>query len=915
MMKIAPLAKNEQARLAALRGLDVLDTDHDEKLNDLVKLAAHICQTPLAAISLIDEDRQWVMAITGAEARETSREIAFCSHTILQDGIMLVPDALLDERFFDHPNVACASGVRFYAGVPLATENGENLGSLCVVDIVPRELNQGQLNALKTLADQVMVYLNFRQYRSKLKQYVDDIEQKNTQLRRESEKNLAILRNASDGIHIVDDAGYLIEASDSFCTMLGYSRDELIGKNVAQWDAVFSGHEIVSNIAKQITSQTRSEFETHHRRKDGTVFAVEVSGMPLELDGKMVVFNSSRDITLRKQEEVALQNSNRALAALSSVNRGLMHASDEEALLQSVCQTLVAECGYRLAWVGYLEHDAELSVRPVAQYGFEQGYLESAKIVWADTGRGNGPMGKAARTGKPQIVRNILTDESMLPWREAAIKRGYESGIALPLSHFGKVFGVLSIYAASPDAISQEEAMFLEEMANDLAYGLESIRVRKERDVALEQLAQANAQIEEERAHLVDRVTERTTQLQMANHAKDSFLATMSHEIRTPLAGLLGMMELLGLSELAPKQAELLGAAQKSGHSLLRIVNDILDWSKIEAGKLELAPRAATILDMLKSVTSTYAQIASEKDIHLKIELDPELSDAYYFDPLRVSQILNNFTSNAIKFTERGTVRIRAGRIKRNDNGNETIRFSVQDNGLGISAEQQARLFRQYEQASAETARLYGGTGLGLAICRRLAELMDGALSVESAIGRGSTFSFTVDLPVAGQLEQDRLRRHSDDADTLDEAPDISPMNNNGKRISLLIVDDHPLNRMLLKQQLGMLGVTADAAADGAEALEKYQAGAYDLIITDCHMPEMDGYELTFRIRELEKRAGGTRIPIIAWTANVLAEESDRCGHAGMDDLLTKPTELADLRTMLVKWLVRPSAPQRQPAV
>lgn len=908
-MKIAPLAKNEQARLAALRSLDVLDTDHDEKLNDLVKLAAHICQTPLAAISLIDEDRQWVMAITGAEARETSREIAFCSHTILQDGIMLVPDALLDERFFDHPNVACASGVRFYAGVPLATENGENLGSLCVVDIVPRELNQGQLNALKTLADQVMVYLNFRQYRSKLKQYVDDIEQKNTQLRRESEKNLAILRNASDGIHIVDDAGYLIEASDSFCTMLGYSRDELIGKNVAQWDAVFSGHEIVSNIAKQITSQTRSEFETYHRRKDGTVFAVEISGMPLELDGKMVVFNSSRDITLRKQEEVALQNSNRALAALSSVNRGLMHASDEEALLQSVCQTLVAECGYRLAWVGYLEHDAELSVRPVAQYGFEQGYLESAKIVWADTGRGNGPMGKAARTGKPQIVRNILTDESMLPWREAAIKRGYESGIALPLSHFGKVFGVLSIYAASPDAISQEEAKFLEEMANDLAYGLESIRVRKERDVALEQLAQANAQIEEERAHLVDRVTERTTQLQMANHAKDSFLATMSHEIRTPLGGMLGMMELLNLSELNARQRQQLKTAQLSGKNLLRIVNDILDWSKIEAGKLELSPQRGSINDVLHSVASTYAQLAGDKGITLEVSVDPQLSAGHCFDALRLSQILNNFTSNAVKFTQHGSIEIGAQRLGSRE-GFETVRFSVKDSGHGIDKEQQSRLFQQYEQATVDTARMYGGTGLGLAICRRLAELMGGELGVESTIGVGSTFHFTISLPVVAErnpIENATIQAANQATTHQAGETEEVPLTVDGRPLALLIVDDHPVNRMLLKQQLVMLGAKVETAESGVPALTLWQSSQhFDIIITDCHMPEMDGYELAGKIRIIEAQAGTSmHIPIIAWTANVLSDEVERCQAAGMDDFLTKPTELDDLRAMLVKWMNR----------
>jgi PAS domain S-box-containing protein len=434
---------------------------------------------------------------------------------------------------------------------------------------------------------------------------------------------------------------------------------------------------------------------------------------------------------------------------------------------------------------------------------------------------------------------------------------------------------------------------------------IQDITERREMDDKLHattsELKRANAQIEEERAMLAQRVTERTAQLQHANHAKDSFLATMSHEVRTPLAGLLGMMELLSLSKLGKEQSELLDAAQKSGNSLLRIVNDILDWSKIEAGKLELAPRTATLSDMLKSVTSTYTQIASEKDIHLKVELDPELGAAHHFDPLRVSQILNNFISNAIKFTARGTIHIRAGRIASHPDA-ETVRFSVQDSGVGISPEQQARLFQQYEQASAETARMYGGTGLGLAICRRLAELMGGTLSVVSTPGVGSTFSFTVDLPVAKQTEPNRSQPHREGPDSPAEMPDISPLTLPGRPIRLLIVDDHPLNRMLLKQQLGMLEVGVEQAVDGNEALAKYQAAPFDLIITDCHMPEMDGYELTYRIRELEK-SGDKHIPIIAWTANVLTEEAEHCNQVGMDDLLTKPTELADLRAMLVKWL------------
>ena len=424
------------------------------------------------------------------------------------------------------------------------------------------------------------------------------------------------------------------------------------------------------------------------------------------------------------------------------------------------------------------------------------------------------------------------------------------------------------------------------------------------------ELEQANAQIEEERAMLAQRVEERTAQLQYANHAKDSFLATMSHEIRTPLAGLLGMMELLSLSKLEHEQTELLGAAQRSGNSLLRIVNDILDWSKIEAGKLELSPQTASIKDTLQSVVQTYTQLANDKDVPLKLEIDSRLAATHLFDPLRLSQILNNFTSNAIKFTPRGSVHIRAEWLG-NLNGSDTVRFSVKDSGIGISAEQQSRLFQQYEQAGAETARMYGGTGLGLAICRKLAELMGGTLAVNSMPGKGSTFSITVDLPVAEQRASTGDQASGAGHDTQADTDDVSPLVAPGQTIPVLVVDDHPINRMLLKQQLGLLGLHPDAAADGVEALALWQSHHYDLIITDCHMPEMDGYELTRTIRDIEKKSGARPIPIIAWTANVLAEEEQHCRAAGMDDILTKPTELADLRAKLLNWLDRAGVLER----
>jgi len=467
--------------------------------------------------------------------------------------------------------------------------------------------------------------------------------------------------------------------------------------------------------------------------------------------------------------------------------------------------------------------------------------------------------------------------------------------------------GLLGMAYCASHKLSEQEKSVIRSILAVMVMVVGSSRVLSR---TLSEIKHANAQIEEERAMLAERVLERTTQLLLANKAKDSFLATMSHEIRTPLGGLLGMMELLGLSYLDDKQRAMLDAAQGSGKNLLRIVNDILDWSKIEAGKLELAPCVASIAEMLQGVTNTYGQLASSKGIRLTFEIDDSLSPAHIFDALRLSQILNNFTSNAIKFTARGTIKISAQRLAQ-DHGSETVRFCVADSGIGIAPEQQARLFQHYEQASADTARMYGGTGLGLAICRRLAELMDGTLSVESTAGIGSTFCFTVELPVADLAEQRELQKHLEQLEIRADQPDIAPLLTQGRPPSILMVDDHPVNRMLLKQQLGLLGLHPDTARDGVEALALWQNGHYDLIITDCHMPEMDGYDLARNIREIEQHKTRQRMPIIAWTANVLVEEELRCRVAGMDDLLTKPTELSDLRTMLLKWLVRMDSPSR----
>ncbi len=383
-----------------------------------------------------------------------------------------------------------------------------------------------------------------------------------------------------------------------------------------------------------------------------------------------------------------------------------------------------------------------------------------------------------------------------------------------------------------------------------------------------------------------------------ANQAKDAFLATMSHEIRTPLTGMLGMLELLSMTRLDNEQHQTLDAAWDSGRGLLRIVSDILDWSKIEEGKLELSPRPTSIPQLLQEVVNTYSRVASSKSLLLWQHADARLTAAYIVDPLRLSQVLNNFVSNAIKFTHHGEIELRAELVNHVESG-DRIRFSVKDTGVGIAENVQQRLFERYRQESADTARMYGGTGLGLAICRRLADMMDGQIELKSELGQGSAFSITLTLPVSGAPGEAVPQAHPEVKQRV-----VPPLFNDPEGAPLVLaVDDHPINRELLARQIKLLGMNAETAENGLDALQKWQAGRYAMVISDCHMPEMDGYKLAGEIRRIEDERSLPHTPLIAWTANALAEEAKRCYAAGMDALLVKPASLSQLRQTVAQWM------------
>jgi len=386
---------------------------------------------------------------------------------------------------------------------------------------------------------------------------------------------------------------------------------------------------------------------------------------------------------------------------------------------------------------------------------------------------------------------------------------------------------------------------------------------------------------------------------------KSTFLATMSHEIRTPINGLMGTLELLSLTDLAAEQQEMLQGSRDAGTGLLRIIDDILDYSKIEAGKMSLLPAPTSIAGLVTRTAGTYRSVASMKGLSLSVTVDPAISATLMVDPVRLSQILNNFVSNAVKFTPTGTVALDVVLVKRTPDA-EKIRFTVTDSGIGIDKTTHTRLFGAYEQGALDTGRVYGGTGLGLSICKRLTEMMGGELALESEPGKGSRFSVSLTLAVA------ELPPASPPGATTGSRPSTDKpvkllLSDEGCRV--LCADDSEMNRKLIQRQLKVLGVSAKVVDGGEAALEAWRGGDFSVMITDCHMPGLDGYGLARAIRAEEASTCRSRMPIIAWTANAFESEIGLCVEAGMDTCLSKPCDLQRLRDALSPWLERVAEP------
>lgn len=497
----------------------------------------------------------------------------------------------------------------------------------------------------------------------------------------------------------------------------------------------------IENEQKQQLQRASRDAGSRARMSLGALIAGTLLSFGILL---LIYLELVREVERRKRSERVLIHLNRLHAVLSHVSQAVVRSKDRDELLSHVCRIAVEDGQFRMAWVGMVEDDG--SVRPVAHSGVDDGYLGAIRVSTLNDDEGRGPTGACLRQGRYYICQDIATDPIMLPWRDAALQRGYRSSAAFPLVVAGRLIGAFCVYGSETGLYGPENVSMLDEIATELSFALQYLDDLEQRRRAELEVLRLNQDLER-------RVTERTEELNAANQQlaarnqeveqtnrmKGAFLARMSHELRTPLNAILGFTDLLAdgsAGPLAEKQQRFVFHVQTGARHLLEVINDILDLSRIDAGRTDLLHQEFLAAEALGEVLSVIRPLAEIKHIAIEAGVDGALS--VYADRTRFKQILYNLLSNAVKFTpEGGSVRVESRWEE------SAVCFTVTDTGVGIPAEEHYAIFDEFHQVSA-ISKGKEGTGLGLAITRRLVELHGGAIRVESEPGKGSRFLFTL---------------------------------------------------------------------------------------------------------------------------------------------------------------------------
>ncbi|KEO74914.1 PAS domain-containing protein [Anditalea andensis] len=1051
--RIHPIPNNEKERLEALLSYNVLDTFSEEEFDNITKLASFICKVPIALISFIDEKRQWHKSTFGLEGTEAPRETSFCQYTIMGDSVYEVQNTSEHEIFKNFAAVKSSPEIRFYAGTPLTTPEGENIGVLCVLDTEPKTLNEEQKLALTTLAKHVMNLLEQRRQSTGLKDEFKKLAEKALLGIQQELESYKFALDETSSVAITNDQGIIIYVNDKFCEISKYSREELLGKTHKVIDSGFHNEDYFKHLWATIKAGSVWKGEIKNQAKNGSYYWEESIIVPyLNEKGKAHKYISfKRDITSQKLEENKIDQ-------FFNLSSDFLCIANPDGFFEKVSPTFSKALGYSLQEllsqpiINFVhKEDIPATIKEfeklkqnVYSISFQNRYIckdgKHLLLSWnaspnSDTGmvyatardvtqsrkidEDNKRLSLVAKNTSNIIIITdkysriqwvnepferltqyklneisglklfkFLTDEeadkntkaqiknaieNQIPFSGAILNKNksgekywiqikitpvfdddhelinfiaIESDITEKIQRSQKIINLLKTQKSIFDGASygiiftdiegnikminkaclslleyKEEEIL--NKAKPLLFHDKSELVAHNRKIAtvygtaiplsetltykprLEKKADANEWtyiskygkripvwlsvtcIGDKEGNVLgylcvaeDYTLKKKVESDLINakklaeqavKMKDNFLANMSHEIRTPMNAIIGFTDLLSMSPLDEDQKDYVGNVKMAGENLLLLINDILDLSKIESGKLVIDAHPFNVKTTLKHVYDLLHVKSKEKGLNFNLFLDADMPDMIVGDKGRLNQIVMNLAGNAIKFTNQGEVNILVKKIKETEQ-TVTIKFSIKDTGIGISNEKLTCIFERFSQGEESTTRNFGGTGLGLNISKQLIELQQGELKVKSLINVGSDFYFSLEFK---KVIQEQLK----------ENRQVLPINNPYGKLSILLCEDNIINQRLAFKVLENFGFEIDIADNGEEGLEKLQRNRYDLVLMDLQMPIKDGYQTTIAIREELK----LDIPIIAMTAHSLIGERQKCFEMGMDAYVPKP--------------------------
>jgi PAS domain S-box-containing protein len=510
--------------------------------------------------------------------------------------------------------------------------------------------------------------------------------------------------------------------NEPFEKTFGYFKEELLGKRLPE---SFYSHDDLIEISEILRRGEKiNNREIRIKKSDGSFIWIIISVRIINFMNEPSYLSASTDITGSKNIQFELLRLNRTLDAQRKSSQAMMHSNNEFNYLNDVCRIIVEDCGHTMVWIGYAQNDEHKSVKPVAYFGFDQGYIDKLNISWDDSERGKGPTGTAIKTGKPCLCKNMLTDPAFKPWRDAAKKRGYASSLVLPLVSDGKSFGAISIYSKEPDGFTESEIGLLTELADDLAYGISFIRLTESERAATRSIKQNEAKLKDLIA------------------TKDKFFNIVAHDLKNPFTSLLGSSELLidNIGQMSVENirqlALILNDSAKSGYAILQ---NLLDWSRSQTGMLKYNPEKINLKELIDENIDNLQLQTNNKGLSMSTELTSDLF--IIADKNMINTVLRNLLSNAIKYTfKNGTIFVRVKPAP------EEILIAVKDSGTGIKEEKVETLFKIENSISQPGTENEHGTGLGLKLCKEFTEKMGGRIWVESEVGKGSEFKFSIPL-------------------------------------------------------------------------------------------------------------------------------------------------------------------------